>query len=225
MPRSWAASSASATDSRDGRRLRQVERAVAAVQVTDDFRQRPARHELHDDGVDGRRRGGGRRFFDAVNGRDVGVIERGQRPRLALESREPFGVVREDVRQGLDSDVAAQAVVAGTVDFAHAARTERGNHFIRPETRTWDQRHGLSVIIFFSANGAPPPFARPSRAPQPALGSGPQALMPPAPMGPTISYAPRRVPGVRGIGEDYRWRAHGKFCDPVRGQIRSFCHA
>src|SRR6185436_6188431 len=66
---------------------------------------------------------------------------------------------------------------------AHAAGADRGDHFIRPETRTWNQRHGLSAIIFCSANGAPPPFARPSRAPEPALGSGPQALMPPAPIG------------------------------------------
>jgi hypothetical protein len=56
--------------------------------------------------------------LNAVDGRDVGMIERGQRARLALEARQPFRVAREDRRKNLDGDVAAKRCVARAVDLA-----------------------------------------------------------------------------------------------------------
>ena len=46
------------------------------------------------------------------------MIEGGQRLCFALEAREAFGVVREEVRKNLDRDVAIQFGVARAVDLA-----------------------------------------------------------------------------------------------------------
>ncbi len=56
--------------------------------------------------------------FEAVDGADVGVIQGGQRLRLALESREPFGIVCERLRQDLDCNVPLEPCVPRAVDFA-----------------------------------------------------------------------------------------------------------
>jgi hypothetical protein len=48
--------------------------------------QRLAVHQLHDERADVGA------VLDAIDRRDVGVIERGQHPRLALEARHPVGV-------------------------------------------------------------------------------------------------------------------------------------
>ena len=53
-------------------------------------------------------------FFEAVDRADVGVIERGQHPRLAREPREPIGVAGERGRQDLDRDVATELRVVRT---------------------------------------------------------------------------------------------------------------
>ena len=48
--------------------------------------------------------------LQAVNRRDVGMIERGQHARLAFEPREPLRVCRERGRQNLDGNLAASVV-------------------------------------------------------------------------------------------------------------------
>ena len=44
-------------------------------------------------------------------------------------------------RQNFDGDGAFQPRIAGAVDFPHATRAERCKDFVRPESRTWSQRH------------------------------------------------------------------------------------
>src|SRR5439155_5488649 len=64
-------------------------------------------------------------FLEAVDVRDVGVVERGQRLRLAREARQPVGVGREVIREDLDRDVAIEFAVAGAIDLAHPAHANQ----------------------------------------------------------------------------------------------------
>ena len=75
------------------------------------------------------------RFFEAVDARDVRMIQRREDLRFALEAREAIGIVRERVRQDLDRDVAIQLRVARAIDLAHAACADRGDDFVDAEAR------------------------------------------------------------------------------------------
>ncbi len=63
-------------------------------------------------------------FFQAIDGRDVRVVERSEELRLAAEAGHAVGVAGEGLGQDFEGDVAVQAVVAGPVDFTHAALAE-----------------------------------------------------------------------------------------------------
>ena len=67
---------------------------------------------------------------------DVGVIQAGDRPRLSLESREPFGVAIELGWEDLDGDCAVEAGVAGAIHLAHAALAGQGEDIVRAQART-----------------------------------------------------------------------------------------
>jgi hypothetical protein len=82
------------------------------------------------------------RFLDAVDVRDVRVVERRQHLRLSVESVEPLGIRREQLRQHLDRDVAIQPRIARAIDLAHAAGAEGGNDLVRTEAAAGTQRHG-----------------------------------------------------------------------------------
>ena len=56
--------------------------------------------------------------LEAVNGGDVGVIERREEVRLAREPRQAIGIARERVREDLQRDVAMQPRVVRPIDFA-----------------------------------------------------------------------------------------------------------
>ena len=73
-------------------------------------------------------------FFEAVNRRDVRMIERGEDLRFALEAREPLLIEGEAVGQDLERDVALERRVARAIDLAHTARAERGQNFVRAES-------------------------------------------------------------------------------------------
>jgi hypothetical protein len=62
---------------------------------------------------------------------DVGVAQRSHRLRLALEARSPRRVMRKAGRQHFDGDLALEADVAGTINFTHAAGTERTDDLVR----------------------------------------------------------------------------------------------
>ena len=63
-------------------------------------------------------------FFETVDGADVGMIHRGEHPRLALEPRETIRGAREGARQDFDGDIPAQLRVARAIHFAHATGAE-----------------------------------------------------------------------------------------------------
>jgi hypothetical protein len=78
------------------------------------LRQRRSLHQFHHQGA----------LFNAVNGRDVGMVQRGQHPRFTRESCHAVGILGERFRQNLDGDIAVQLGVGGTPDFTHPARAE-----------------------------------------------------------------------------------------------------
>jgi len=146
-------------------------------------------------------------FFEAVDGGDVRVVERGEHLRLALEPGEPVGIVDERVWKDLDGDVAIELRVARLVDLAHPAGTQHGDDLVWTQACPCAQRHrshrdGLGVNVFSLAAG-PHPRGQQRRCLASAshgLGSAwPRALIPPAPSMATTSYDPSRVPAVSAI--------------------------
>ena len=109
---------------RDGHRLVNRDRAVR-----DELRQVLAFDQFHHEGRDAPA------LFDAVDGGDVGMIQRGQGLGFALEAREPIDLVRERFGQDLDCDVAIQLRVTRAKDLAHPAFADRRGDLVDAEAR------------------------------------------------------------------------------------------
>src|SRR5262245_11407816 len=82
--------------------------------------------------------------IDAVDLRDVRMIERGQYFRLSLKSCEAASIVGKVQREYLQGDVTFQVEISGAVDLAHPARTDQADDFVRPKACTAGNRHALS---------------------------------------------------------------------------------
>ena len=95
---------------------RLVERHLA---LRDSLRQRRTVDQLHDEKL--RRL----RALQAVERRDVRMIERGEELSFALEAGKPFGIGREGVRQDLQRDLAPELRIARAIHLAHPAGAER----------------------------------------------------------------------------------------------------
>ena len=91
--------------------------------------QRRAVDELHDE------RGRAVAPLQAMDVRDVRVIEGREDPRLALEARQAFGVTGHDIRQDLDRDVALQIRVVCAIHLAHSAGPEKGDNLVQTSSR------------------------------------------------------------------------------------------
>jgi hypothetical protein len=97
-------------DDLPGDRERLVDRHRAALQP---LLEGVAVDELHDEEPDADD------LVVAVDGRDVGVVERGEDLGFALEAGEPLGVRGERGRKELDRDVATEGRVGRLPDLAH----------------------------------------------------------------------------------------------------------
>ena len=80
--------------------------------------QRLARHELH---LEER---GVAHFLEPVQRGDVGMVERGKQPCLALEPALVLRVARIELVQDLEGDLAAEPDVFGPIHLAHASGAE-----------------------------------------------------------------------------------------------------
>jgi hypothetical protein len=91
---------------------------------------------------------------DVVEHTDVGMRQRGDGLRLALEAAPAIRVGGVRGAQELDGDDAVQAGVARLVHLAHAARADRRQNLIRPEPRphreTGRQLIGAGSPVAFS---------------------------------------------------------------------------
>ena len=90
---------------------------------------------------------------DVVDAADVGMVQRGDRPGLALEACPRIGIAGDVARQDLDGDRAIEARVAGLVDLAHPAGAERRGDLIRAEPGAWGSAIVESVCGFYSQPG------------------------------------------------------------------------
>jgi hypothetical protein len=75
--------------------------------------------ELHD------QRAPGARIFNAVDLRDVRMVEGGECLRFAFETHQTIRIARERLRQNLERDIAIELRVARAIDLAHATRAEQ----------------------------------------------------------------------------------------------------
>ena len=98
--------------------------------------QRLSLHQLHRDVADAVR------GADLVDRHDVGVVEGRGRARLLLEARQPVRIPGGRAAEHLDRDRAPEREVAGTVDVAHAARTELLGDLVVPEAPPPDEVDG-----------------------------------------------------------------------------------
>jgi hypothetical protein len=80
--------------------------------------------------------------LDAVNGRDVRVVERGQRLGFAREPRQPVIVTCDSVGKDFQRDVSLQSEIAGTVHFAHSAGAESIDDFVWTNILARRETHG-----------------------------------------------------------------------------------
>ncbi len=108
--------------------------------LCDPVGQRRAVDQLQDQGGDRAR------FLETVDRADVGMVQRRQHLRFALEPGQPVRVGGHRRRQHLDCDVALQLAIAGAVDLAHSARAEGRGNRVRPEDCAGRERHHASII-------------------------------------------------------------------------------
>ncbi len=83
---------------------------------------------------------------DAVNLRDVRVVERRQHLCLSVEPSEAVRIVGERIREDLQCDVAVELRVACTIDLAHPSFANEGGDGVVPKTGTHVQGHSLDPI-------------------------------------------------------------------------------
>ena len=90
------------------------------------------------------------RFLDRMDRRDVGMVQRRERLRLAFKTCQAFGVRCERVGQDLDRDLTAQRRVRRSIHFTHAADADAGDDFVHAETGAG--REGQSLRYYTSGN-------------------------------------------------------------------------
>ena len=112
-------------------------------------------------------------FFESVQVRDVGMVQRCEHLRFALESRDAIRITDERGGEDLNRDVAIEFRIARAVDLAHAAGADGGDDFISAKARTGTQRHWRAL--------AWAPTRCLASARRLARLGGPQAPIPPAP--------------------------------------------
>src|SRR5262249_10914830 len=80
-------------------------------------------------------------ILEAMNGRDVQVVERGQELRFALEAGQAFAVGRELGWKNLQRHVAIELRIACAIDLAHTAGAERREDLVRAESSSRGKGH------------------------------------------------------------------------------------
>ena len=74
--------------------------------------------------------------FEAVNLRDVRMIERGECSSFAIKSCQPFGILRDRLGQHFDRYVATEVGIRRPMHLPHPARANLGGDLIRAEAGT-----------------------------------------------------------------------------------------
>src|SRR5262249_30094036 len=80
-------------------------------------------------------------FLEAVNRRDVRVIEGGNELRFALEARLPIRFKSKRSGQNLQRHVAVELGIPRAVDLTHSARAKRRHDFVDAEAYAGGESH------------------------------------------------------------------------------------
>src|SRR4029078_2162324 len=91
-------------------------------------------------------------FFQTVDSGDIRVIQRGQHPRLALESPQPLRIPGKRLGQHFDRYLSSQFAVRRAVHNAHAARTQLLLDSVIPESLAYHKgssRNPLKTVRQF----------------------------------------------------------------------------
>ena len=88
-----------------------------------------------------------RKVDDAVDVRDVGVADRGERLRFTREAGQPLGIGGEEVGQDLDRDVAIELRIAGAIHLAHSPGTDGGDDLVGAHLDARAHAHGCARIL------------------------------------------------------------------------------
>ena len=120
---------------RDGKRL--VDRKRPS---RDTLREIVALHQFHDEGLCAVG------FLDAVDARDVRMVERSQHFGFALKTREPVAIGGERGRQDLDRDLALEPGVGRPKHLPHPSFADLRSDFVDAETAARRERQGGLII-------------------------------------------------------------------------------
>ena len=85
-------------------------------------------------------------LLDAVDRRDVRMIQRGEHLRFAREPGEAIRIGGEQVGQDFDRDAAIELGVARPVDLTHASDTQGRDDFIGTQLGTDGQGHRAGIL-------------------------------------------------------------------------------
>ena len=91
------------------------------------------------------------RFFEAVDRRDVRVVESREELRLTSEAGQALGIGRYLDGQHLDRHLAVELRVGGAVDLSHAAGADGGGDLVRPEARAGGEAQ-IAAPVCLSGN-------------------------------------------------------------------------
>ena len=69
-------------------------------------------------------------FFDAVDGRDAGMVQAGKNPCFPLEPCEAIRISGKRLGQDLQCHLTVQLGIGGLIDLAHAPLADEGGHVI-----------------------------------------------------------------------------------------------
>ena len=89
-------------------------------------------------------------FADVVDAADVRMVQRGDRPRLALEPGAQIGIAGDSLGRTLIATVRSRRVSRALIDFAHPARAERAEDFVRTEPGAGVEGHACLSLLGFS---------------------------------------------------------------------------
>src|ERR1700732_1752832 len=82
---------------------------------------------------------------NVVEGADVRMIQAGNCFGFALETLAQFSTISKMRWQNFDGDNSVQTGIASLVNFAHSARANTREDFVRAQTFAREDRHGLLV--------------------------------------------------------------------------------